>query len=203
MTTRSQLLILLLLIVSIAQCSGETTLSKDVKFMSRSDEPIVINGDITLGSGDEEVKIKAPWFLWNYSFQNNSAMRVVVPTAIFKLSTRLNGIKQTKEAIIDPGQFCSSLETRSYLAIVEPADGTASNLDEFSGLRINTCDLTNTANWLSPANGQYENWYLYDLGKSDTGIWTVEVEAVGWFEDPNNNNEIVERYNGYDYLITR
>jgi hypothetical protein len=49
---------------------------------------------------------------------------------------------------------------------------------------------------------QYENWYIADIGDSDTGIYSVEVETEGWFED-TTTGEIKERFEGFDFLITR
>jgi hypothetical protein len=199
MKTRAQFLTSLLMIFSIAQCGGQKSLSSKVEFKSRSEEPIVINGDITIGIGDDKVTVKHPWFLWNYSVKNDSKYRVVIPTATFHVSTRKSGIKLTKDVVIDPGQFCSSSGSRPYLAIVEPQDlfGT---LDEFSGTTFGSCDIGDTSTRLTPP--QYENWYIADLGESDTGIYSVEVEAVGWFEDISTG-EIVERFDASDFVTTR
>jgi hypothetical protein len=196
MGIRTQLWTSLLLIFSIAQCSGQKDLSSHVDFKSRSDEPIVINGDITLGTGDDKITIKHPWFIWNYHFKNKTTYRLVIPTATFHVSTRRNGVKVEKDYVIDPGKFCSSSETRSYLAIVEPT-GTAP-LDDYSGSK--SCDIITTTQRVTPP--AYENWYIEDLGDSDNQIYTVEVTATGWFED-TTTGEIKERYEGYDFLITR
>lgn len=187
MNLKARLLTLLLALAAIAQCGGQKGLSAQVDFESRNEEPIVIRGDLTIGTGDEQVTIEAPWFLWQYSFTNKTDKNLNVATVIFKIRSRKNGVRSEQEFVLDPGTSC---EFRPLLAFAAP-NTTSSG--------ATNCDVTDQQD---PTALEYEDNFIHGLSESDNGIYTVDVEAVGWFEDATNG-DIVERYEGYDFLTTR
>lgn len=189
---RLQLSTLLLALVAITQCSGDNGLSDKVDFVSRNKEPIVINGDISVGLTDTIIVFKAPWFLWQYRVNNNSPFRVVVPTAKFKVATRRNGVRVKKEIYIDPNQFCGTGGQRTFLIVADPGEEYTGSIG---------CNPMDPNERMTQADG-FERWFISDLGASDSGIYNVEIEVVGWFEDAITN-ELIDRYQDSDYLITR
>ncbi len=198
MRIRAQLLTLLLLVFSIAQCGGKDGLSSKIKFASRNKQPIVVLGDRTISRGTDSIVIKAPWYLWEYSFYNPTETNrdLNVATVIFRTTTTRNGITVRKETTLDPNADCPTGVTRGLLAYVTPGE-------TFSG--ATGCAVEVVIFHLNPPD--YEDWYLSDLGESDSGVYSIEIEAIGWFSkpttDPDDPGAITERYQAFDFLITQ
>lgn len=196
-----QLGIFQLLMWSLLQCGGQESLSSKVKFASRDPNAIIVYADLTVSNGEEDIEYKAPWFRWRYTFVNNSTLQLRVVTAMFTITTRKNGVKVTYETAIDPGANCKDPFSRSYLAVVEPGE-------TFSGLAVDAtgvanCDMFNLALRLTPP--QSEEWVIHQLPESDTKSYSVEIQAIGWFEEniPGEvtSRDVIERFEAYDFIV--
>jgi hypothetical protein len=201
MNRQSKLWTLLKLIVGIGlssqivSCGGDS-LSGDIEFKP-DENPIAINSNITIGSGDDEVVIKAPWYSFRYSLTNKSNQRLRLVTFKLIVTGTKDGITNTKTYSIDPGKDCADDESRPFIADL------AANTGPYSGLQTDTtgdpfsrCDETLT---LAPPN--YEEWYISDLPPSNSLVYSVRIEGEGWFE--NSEGERTERAFVNGFQITR
>ncbi len=181
--------------MAISSCGGDG-LSKKVNFDSLPKSPLVVNADITIGSGDNETVIKKPWFETRYKFTNNSGKTLVVVTLIYKVTSLKNGFETVQEFSIDSQKYCAEGFTRPYLAVIATGQ-TFTGLDvDASGDSFSRCDYA-----LPLASTQYEKYIFGELAPADSPTYSIQVSAEGWFED--SNGEITERYVGTDFISTR
>lgn len=172
--------------LGLTQCSGVEGLSKDVKITLVPEDPVVINADITLYANTEnEVVIRAPWYLFRSSVTNNSDKTLYFVTYTFKVTGRKDGRQVTSNHSIDPNFSCfSDTLSRPYLAIITP--GTTYK-------QADSCDST------SYDDLAYEAWYIHGLPEADSFDYSVDVTAEGWFV--NADGVPIERlvYDGYQF----
>ena len=185
-----------LLSVGLFSC-GKKGLSGDVSFEPLPDVPLVINADFTLGSGDNQKVIEAPWYLFKYKFKNNSDQNLVIVTLTMKVSGVKNGAATSGDLSLDPGADCEDGFERRYLAYVKPGEtfsGFAGAPGGGYGCITEGADyadhVTNPID--DTANGEYDDTYLYGLPESTDNIYSVQITAQGWFEKPVTR-EITER----------
>lgn len=196
-----------LLIISLAGLNhgcGEKSESAKIDFKPE-ENPLAINADLTIGSGDDETTIEAPWYLFRYSIKNGSSDQTLyLVTFKFTVSGTKNGVTTSKTYSIDPGEFCADDYARPFLGIVTPGLTFTGNKIDSSTDPFSRCANPSDpppANVPDPLTTGFEGWYISGLPESDTLIYTIQIEGEGWFE--NSDGNITERAYIYGFQVTR
>lgn len=96
-----------LALVLAAQISFAFDPSSMVDFHPQ-ENPIVVNADLTIGEGQDEVRIRGPWYLFKSTLTNHSPVDLIVATYKITVTGVKNGNVTTNEYIyeIDGGMYC-------------------------------------------------------------------------------------------------
>lgn len=167
-------------LIGLAQvsCGGESE-SNNIDFKPEKN-PLAINADITIGSGDDEVKLKGPWYLFRYSVKNNSKSTLYLVTIRAEISSIKNGVRKTGTITIDPGENCADGLSRPFLGIIGPGvHFSGYDWDGSVGKPLSHCDVNLP---LNPEQGEYEGIYFHGLPESNNLIYSVTLIGEGWFE---------------------
>lgn len=185
-----------LMSVALTSCGGDKGLSGDVKFEALPKNPLVINADITIGTGEDSIVIKKPWFETRYRFKNNSNQTLVVVTLTYKVSSNKDGVESVNNYSIDPAAFCGDGQYRPYLGIIAKNGGEFTGYDTDGSDPFSRCDES-----LPLPSTEFEKFIFGGLAAADSPIYSVLVTAEGWFE--NDSGEITERLIATDLITTR
>ena len=182
----------------LMSCS-EDSFSADVD-LDPEEGPIAINADLTIGSGDDQQVIEAPWYLFRYTVKNKSSATLYLVTFRLTVTGTKNGISNTKVYDIDPGENCGEGYSRPFLGIINPNTTFTGNELDNSGEPLSRCGLDDPPTDPVPLTSGFEGWYIANLPESDSLIYTIQIEGQGWFEV---NGVIKERAYIYGFQVTR
>lgn len=171
---------MLFLIVVIAQvsCSGDSGVS-DVKFRVVPNNPIVITGDITIGSK----VVKAPWFSFRVQVKNGSSKPVTLVAILNSLSIINDfGAEKTSEAT-----FAPSVLNFSRTISVAGEDVTCNyEFNTFETLAPNATDFVELSVSASEVAGT-------------TGCNPVTISSITFYSDGNPG--AAESVSSYSYNV--
>lgn len=186
-----------LLISTLALLAVSTFASakvSDIDFETYPAAPLVIDADITIGSGDDAVVVNGPWFQYRNLFRNGTADTLYVVTVKFTIDYVLDGVRQSSTLQLDPSSACGQGMSRPYLAIVGPGE-------TFTGLSLDGTSATSRCDQTLPTNPDtFEDWFI-TLPGADSSVYSIRAEAIGWTED--SSGKVLNRFSAVQNFVTQ
>ena len=170
-----------LMVLPFLSCSDEEGFSSDVKFDVVPNVPFIILNDTVIGTGDDKITIKAPWFLAGFTIINeNSDFELHVPSLRIQWTGIKNGQQVDGEMTLDADTACPFDDNPPRIRYATIPPNTAHLGDE----DCDDTDLTDRA-----------LFYLHGLPEADSVSYFVTVTLEGFMfnDDPSDDDPVKGR----------